>query len=285
MQTEIEVLQPGLFSTIQDTGRNGFLKYGVPVSGAMDTYAAKVGNLMLRNPFNAAVLEMTQLGPKLQFSGPAKIVLSGGDLSPQVNGVSVSAYTIQVIETGDVLSFGRRSSGCRAYLAVQHGFMTEEALGSRSWYEGITSFYKLEKGMRLSLNASEDGKIAVNASLKADLNYIDQKEVKAFAGPEFDLLLTGQQDLLQNSIFSVGRNNNRMAIQLTEELKNELAPLLTGPVLPGTVQLTPSGRLIILMRDCQTTGGYPRVLQVSEQGMNVLAQKVMGDKLHFRLSE
>ena len=285
MQTKIEVLQPGLFSTIQDTGRTGFLKYGVPISGTMDTYAAKVGNLMLRNPIDAAVLEITQLGPKLEFSGPAKVVLSGGDLSPQVNGVSVPAYTIQVIETGDVLSFGRRSSGCRAYLAVQHGFMTEEALGSRSWYEGITASYKLEKGMKLSLNASEDEKIAVNAALKADLDYLDQKEVKVFAGPEFDLLSTEQQDLLQNYIFSVGRNNNRMAIQLAEELKNELAPILTGPVLPGTVQLTPSGRLIILMRDCQTTGGYPRVLQVSEQGMNVLAQKVMGDKVCFRLSE
>lgn len=285
MQTKIEVLQPGLFSTIQDTGRTGFLKYGVPISGAMDTYAAKIGNLMLQNQFNAAVLEMTQLGPKLQFSGPAKIVVSGGDLSPKVNGVSVPVHSVQVVRSGDVLSFGRRSSGCRAYLAVQHGFMTEEALGSRSWYEGITASYKLEKGMKLSLKASDDEKIAVNAGLKADLDYMDQKEVNAFAGPEFDLLSNEQQDLLQNSIFSVGRNNNRMAIQLAEELKNELAPILTGPVLPGTVQLTPSGRLIILMRDCQTTGGYPRVLQVSEQGMNVLAQKVMSDEVRFRLSE
>ena len=284
MQTEIEVLQPGLFSTIQDTGRTGFLKYGVPVSGVMDTYAAKVGNLMLRNPVDAAVLEMTQMGPKLQFSGPAKVVVSGGDLSAKINGVSVPCHTIELVKSGDILSFGRRSSGCRAYLAVQGGFKTEEALGSRSWYEGITASYKIEKGEKLSLNASEDEKAAVNANLKVDVDYLFGKGVRAFEGPEFGLLTKSQQDILQTSFFSIGRNNNRMAIQLEEVVQNQLAPILTGPVLPGTVQLTPSGRLIVLMRDCQTTGGYPRVLQVSEQGMNVLAQKVMGDKISFRLS-
>ena len=76
-----------------------------------------------------------------------------------------------------------------------------------------------------------------------------------------------------------------MAIQLKEVLTNKLSPIITGPVLPGTVQLTPSGKLIVLMRDCQTTGGYPRVLQLSEVGINSIAQKVVGDMLRFELNK
>ena len=95
------------------------------------------------------------------------------------------------------------------------------------------------------------------------------------------MLRNEEKEALFQKEFSIDQNNNRMAIQLKEELINNLDPIITGPVLPGTVQLTPSGKLIVLMRDCQTTGGYPRVLQLSSSGMDVISQKATGGKVIF----
>lgn len=284
MKAEIEVIRPGLFSTIQDMGRPKLLSYGVPLSGVMDRYAAKMGNLLLQNSANAAVLEITLTGPRLLFQGPATIAITGANLSPSVNGAPVDMNSVIKVATGDELSFGRQVSGCRSYLAICGGFRTEKVLGSRSWYEGITAQFKLERGDKISFKASEAGEVAdVQAALKVKVDYMTQAEVQAYPGPEYHLLSGKEKRLLHNSKFSVGKNMNRMAIQLKEEFRNDLEPILTGPVLPGTVQLTPSGRLIALMQDCQTTGGYPRVLQISNKGMNTLSQKLMGAEVQFRL--
>ena len=283
MKAEVEVLRPGLFSTIQDMGRTGYMKYGVPVSGVMDKYAARVANLLLQNPANAAVLEITMTGPRLLFQGASKIAICGANLSPMINSSSVSNNEVYSLAVGDELSFGKRESGCRCYLAVQGGFKTEAFLGSQSWYEEITPQSRLERGDILAFETSNEEVIGSKASVKVETDYLDEAEIAAFPGPEYHLLSKEEKELLRQFEFSVGKNANRMAIQLEGEVGNNLEPILTGPVLPGTVQLTPSGRLIILMRDCQTTGGYPRVLQISETGLDSLAQKIMGDTVSFRL--
>lgn len=282
MKAEIEVLQPGLFSSVQDFGRFGFKKYGVPVSGAMDSYASKTANLILKNPVDAAVLEITQMGPKLRFSAATQIALSGADLSPRINDEIVENNQVLQILPDDELSFGRRKAGCRAFMAVSGGIRSKEIMESRSWYEGITEHFRLENGMRLSYESSEEVASQTYSSLRFDDSYLSSADIGVYAGPEFHLLSEEQQVQLMDSSFSVDKNNNRMAIQLQEKVENDLQPLITGPVVPGTVQLTPSGNLIVLMRDCQTTGGYPRVLQLSENGINALAQKIMGDEVEFR---
>lgn len=282
MKAEIEVLQSGLFSSIQDFGRRRFQKYGVPLSGVMDRIALKTANLILQNQADAAVLEITQMGPKLKFSASTKIAISGAYLSPKLNDSEIENNEVIKINEGDVLSFGKPELGMRAYLAILNGFKTEKALQSRSWYDGITIYEKLEKGMKLEYLASEDEKHQTNASVKFDLQYLISEEIGVFPGPEFEKLPETLKNHLRQSKFSIDKNNNRMAIQLSEILENELAPIITGPVLPGTVQLTPGGKLIVLMRDCQTTGGYPRVLQLSEKGINMMAQKRVGDKVRFK---
>ncbi|MGA9326283.1 MAG: biotin-dependent carboxyltransferase family protein [Salegentibacter sp.] len=282
MKAEIEVLQPGLFTSVQDFGRFGFRKFGVPGSGAMDSYASKTANLILKNSVNAAVLEITQMGPKLRFSGATLIALSGADLSPRINGEIVENNEVLEIQPGDELSFGRRKVGCRTFMAISGGILSEEIMKSRSWYEGVTENFRLENGMRLPYEASEAEVSQTYSSLRVDDHYLQTPEIDVFAGPEFHLLDEEQQVHLMDSSFSVDKNNNRMAIQLQEKVENQLEPIITGPVVPGSVQLTPSGNLIVLMRDCQTTGGYPRVLQLSENGINSLAQKVIGDEVEFR---
>ena len=282
---KVKVLQPGLFSSIQDYGRFGNMKYGVPASGVMDRYAARTANLMLRNDANDAVLEMTMMGPKLEFSAATKIVISGANLSPKLNAREIENNTIIEIAKGDILSFGRRIFGCRAYLAISGGFTSEEILGSKSWYDGITKHQKLEKGMEVLFTEDAVSKIETFAALKFKGDYLKSSEVKVYKGPEFDFLSEEQKSKLETLAFSIDQNNNRMAIQLQEELPNALEPIITGPVVPGTVQLTPSGKLIVLMRDCQTTGGYPRVLQLSDKGLRTIAQKLTNEKVNFSIEE
>ena len=283
MKAKLEVLHPGLFSTIQDFGRRGFQKYGVPCSGAMDRIALKTANLILQNHADAAVLEITQMGPKLKFWEMTTIAISGAYLSPKLNDAKIENNEVIKVNAGDVLSFGKPELGMRAYLAVLNGFQAEKVLESRSWYAGITEHDRLDKGMILEYLSCDEEKRETHTSVKSKEEYLRSESLEVFPGPEFEQLPeTLKNHLLQNK-FSIDKNNNRMAIQLSEILENELDPIITGPVLPGTVQLTPGGKLIVLMRDCQTTGGYPRILQLSEKAINMMAQKKAGDRIRFKL--
>lgn len=284
MKAEIEVLHPGLFSSIQDSGRFGYLKYGVPVSGPMDSYSFQLVNLILNNPPESAVMEITQMGPVLKFLNAGSLAITGANLSPQINKMQIRNGIPYTVVPGDVLSFGIRKTGCRSYLAVAGGFKTEKVLGSQSWYEDITAFYRVQKGMNLEFNGSLV-RPAGNASIKIDAQYYSDSTIPVFPGPEFNELTEKQVLGIFSRSFKIDKNNNRMAIQLEEVIPNEIKPIITGPVVPGTVQLTPSGKLIVLMRDCQTTGGYPRILQLSEKGLNRLAQKVQGDSIGFKLQK
>lgn len=282
MEAEIEVLHPGLFSTIQDRGRYGFREFGVPVSGPMDTEAATLANLLLQQDPGTSVLEITQQGPKLRFSDEARIVVTGALLSPMIENEKIRNNQVVTVHADQVLSFGARIAGCRAYVGIKNGFETGKVLDSQSWSPGITRFSRLEKGMKLSFLKSTSGGVSPLSSVKTGDSFYSNI-LEAFPGPEFHMLSSGQKELLQKNQFSVGRNSNRMGFLLEELLPNELEPIITAPVLPGTVQLTPSGKLIILMRDCQTTGGYPRILHLKEAGLNILAQKIPGEKVKFEL--
>lgn len=283
MKAKIQVLQPGLYSSIQDIGRFGFRKYGIPQSGVMDSYAAKMSNLILNNSEDASVLEITQMGPKLQFSEATLITICGAFMNPKLNEKNIFNHSIIEVKSGDVLSFGKLEYGCRAYLAISGGFMVDKVLNSYSWYEGITAVFKLKKGDELFYKRENQSVGQKNSGIRVLTNYIKDNSITAFKGPEYHLLSNQQEQQLNLFSFRIDQKNNRMAIQMQEPLINELKPIITGPVLPGTVQLTPSGNIIVLMRDCQTTGGYPRILQVSEDGINALSQRLAGGNIKFDL--
>lgn len=277
----IGILQSGLYTSIQDLGRFGYRNYGVPVSGVMDEYHAKLANHILGNNENDAVLEITLQGPRLCFHENTQIVICGADLSPKLNKQPVRLNSQVKITKGDVLEFGARKYGVRAYLAIQDGFQTEKILKSRSFYDGITKKIIIAKGdfIPYRTNATQ---IVANANIAVKKELFQDNEINVYKGPEFDLLSTIQQEKLLSTTFSVGLNN-RMAYQLNELVENEFPSIITSAVLPGTIQLTPSGKLIILMKDCQTTGGYPRVLQLDEASINRLSQKHTRDELYFSM--
>jgi len=279
----ISVLNPGIYCTIQDLGRTGFAHVGVPVSGAMDLHSASIGNQLLNNKRTAAVLEIPFGGCKLQFEKELTICLTGADFNPTVNGELMALNSVFKVPKGAVLSFGSQRYGVRTYLCVLGGFDTEKVFKSRSYYKGVTAGSYLQKGEVLNVGFNEPLKQQSYAKIKVDLQHFLTNEIQASKGPEFELLSDKEQNTLLNTLFTVSKDNNRMGYQLEELIGNNLKPILTSAVLPGTVQLTPSGKLIILMRDCQVTGGYPRVLQLSEAAISTLGQKTAGDEVRFLL--
>ncbi len=279
----IKILKAGFYSSVQDFGRNGYLSYGVPISGVMDKQAAILANALLGNLEGMPVIEMTMTGASLEFQVDTHICITGADMSPKLNQLSVDLCKIIKVSKGDVLSFGALKFGFRSYMAVLGGIKSENIMGSASMYKGITVPYKLNKGDELSIDESNKQSIEQHASLRVDVSYIKSKNINVFKGPEFDMLSKQQQSELFSKEYTVSKNNNRMAYQLQESLENSLEPIITSNVLPGTVQLTPSGNLIVLMRDCQTTGGYPRILQLEEKSINILAQKYTNQAIRFSL--
>lgn len=280
----IKVISPGFYATVQDFGRVGVQHYGIPYAGVMDKKAASLANTILGNAVDLPVIEITMTGPKLQFHCSTTLCLSGANMAPKLNARKIDNNKIIPIKAGDVLSFGKLNSGFRCYLAVWEGFRTEKVMESYSMYSGVTNSFKLLKNDVLEISNLEKDIVSHYAAIKVNNDYISSKTIAVFKGPEFDMLSSLQREQLFSQEFTISKANNRMAYQLTELIENNLDPILTSAVLPGTIQLTPSGILIILMRDCQTTGGYPRILQLKESALSVLAQKYTNQSIVFKLN-
>lgn len=279
----IEILKAGLYDSIQDLGRYGYQQFGVPVSGAMDHYSAKLANAILANEANDAVLEFTLMGPKLKFHNDTAISLTGMMCQAKLNNQSVENNTYITVKKNDELSFGARTIGCRGYLAVLGGFQTEKVMTSRSFYRLITEQQRIKTGHILQVLDLPIQTKRSNATLKTPKVHFETVEIEVFKSVEFDMLSKVQQKQLCSTEFTISKDSNRMAYQLEETIENTLNAIITSPVIAGTVQLTPSGQLMLLMRDCQTTGGYPRVLQLSEKAINQLAQKVPGQRFRLKI--
>ena len=282
----VEVIAPGLFSTIQDRGRFGFRKYGVPVSGVMDEQSASMANHLLNNSPDAALMEITMMGPKLLFSTETLIVITGADISPQLNKVPIQLNKVTKVFERDILSFGRLNYGVRCYIATKGGFKTESVMSSRSSFTSLTKNSSIQKGDQLPIGGY-NGPEHHLSSVKIDTSFFSISSLPCAKGPEFDLLASSEQKSIFGKKLLVSQDNNRMGYRF-EGFQFQYPVdynMLTSTVLPGTIQLTPSGNLIALMKDCQTTGGYPRILQLSQDGINKLAQKKASDTITFLLED
>ena len=277
----IKVLKEGLFTTIQDIGRFGYKNIGVPVSGSMDQTSAKLANLLLGNDESSAVLEMTLVGPTLEFMNDTYISITGADMNPTLNKQKVLQNKPLFVNKGDILYLYHSSNGMRSYLGIKGGFDSEKKLGSKSFYRGITKREKLIKNDKIKFSKVTSSTMKMNKSIN-DFKINRKNKINVFKGPEFDLLDSNSKDIIFNTDFTIGINN-RMGYNLVEPIENSISSIISSPVMPGTVQLTPSGRLIILCRDCQTSGGYPRVLQLDKSSMDSLSQKTIGETIKLKL--
>ena len=277
----LKVVAAGFFTTVQDAGRFGYRNLGVPVSGTMDAKSARIANSLLENDVEDALLEITMTGPTLKFEEPTFISLSGADMSASINENEVNNNEVYRVEQGDILSFGKLGNGFRTYLAVKGGFKTPEVLNSRSYFKSLTNINQLKVHDEIPYDANPEY-IPKITHIKTGVSFKDHK-IQVFPGPEFERLEEPCREQLFNTTFTIAKEYNRMAYQLEEKLDAKRIPMITSANLPGTVQLTPAGRLIVLMRDGQTTGGYPRILQLNEASISLLSQKRFGDQISFEL--
>ncbi|WP_373073826.1 biotin-dependent carboxyltransferase family protein [Zeaxanthinibacter enoshimensis] len=277
----LTVKKTGLYTSVQDLGRFGYRKLGVPASGAMDSYAASVANSLLENEEEDAVLEITMTGPTLVFEKSTYIAVSGAELSMKCNGEAIEKNTVHKIEAGDEISFGQLEHGFRSYLAVKGGFLTKKVLDSRSFYFPVTEMGKIREHMQLPYD--ETLAFEPKISSVTTKGFYKENILKVSPGPEYAMLNDRQLETIFTKDFTIAKENNRMAYQLEEAVEGHNKSMLTSATLPGTIQFTPAGKLIILMRDGQTTGGYPRVLQLSSTAVSLLAQKKYGDHIRLRM--
>lgn len=279
----IHFLKSGGLCTIQDQGRFGFAEYGVPYSGAMDQFSLMQGNVLLRNQKKAAALEIGISGPKMVFEMPTRIVFTGALAEIFHNGKPIQLGQIVNIACDDEIKIGKFFRGQWLYMALEGGLETPIFMDSRSWYSGISSQSRLKKGDSICYLSEEKYHSDHFSHPKLDGSWFKDKEIEVYKGPEWKDLTLEQQSFILNSEFKISPISNRMGIQLEGNVSNQLKEILTSPVYPGTVQLTPSGKLIVLMRDAQVTGGYPRVFQLSDQAINIISQKNFGEKVKFSI--
>ncbi|UZD23125.1 biotin-dependent carboxyltransferase family protein [Algoriphagus halophytocola] len=281
----LKILKTGPGTSVQDSGRTGVAYYGVPISGALDQRSYGWANHLLQNQTGDAALEICQPGLKIQFDTPTLICLAGAKAEVKLNGNSISSYGLIEIQAYDQLEIGAFHQGSVLYLAIKNGFQTEPVLNSRSWMEGITPNAYAKKGDQIPFFTHTASPKYTAAKPRWDFRWAQRMSLEVYPGPEWDLLDLETQGNIQSNSFSISSHKNRMAIQLTELQPHSLPEMLTAPVYPGTVQLTSGGKMIVLMKDAQVTGGYPRILQLTEQAIDQISQKCPSDIIRFELKK
>ena len=289
MKEILEVMKPGLSTSIQDTGRIGYQKYGIPTAGAMDTFAHRIANLLVGNPEEAATLEIMLMGPRLKFLQDAVIAVGGADLSAAVDGEPVCPWKSFRVYTGQILSFGKPVHGTYAYLAVSGGFYAETVMGSKSTYAqanlGGIEGRILQKGDRLSAEDKNLKSIRAGRYLKkTDIpNYEQHRPIRVITGPDISAFSdTIYQQFLQES-YRITEQSNRMGYRLEGKALSHVdkADIISDAVLPGTIQVPANGQPIVLLADRQTTGGYARIATVIAADIPQLVQPKIGAEVRF----
>ncbi|UCB60459.1 MAG: biotin-dependent carboxyltransferase family protein [Candidatus Bathyarchaeota archaeon] len=282
------VVTPGFFSTVQDLGRYGYQRFGVPVSGAMDTYALTAANLLVGNKREDACLEMTLLGPRLEFLKETLISITGAALSPVIGGAPVCCWQTLQVGEGDVLSFGAPQSGCRAYLAVRGGIDVPMVMGSRSTYVrgGFGGFQgrKMKTGDVIEAhtprNATKSGRFMPKEFIP---RYSRAWTIDVVLGPQSHYLTDSGLDDFFSSFFTVAAESDRMGYRLdgARVAQKSSLKIVSDAIPVGAIQVPPSGKPIVVMRDGQTTGGYPKVAMISTPDISRIGQAKSSDKIRF----
>lgn len=277
----IHIIKTGLQMMVQDMGRKGYRKYGVPISGCMDKTAAQVANILCGNALSDAVLEIVMYGAKVCTDRMHLLAFTGSGATVFINDTEVPLYRPILVPAGAVIDLRYASKGCRIYLAVAGGFDTPMFMGSRS-FTSVLSMPELISGTILPTGDGTILSTKIIASLGSGLSIaswganppICKRTIRCLPGMEWDLLDDLSKRLWEEVRYMVSNRSNRMGYILMGAKLNMQSPatMISSAVMPGTIQLTPNGSLIILMSDAQTTGGYPRIAQVIETDLPVLAQ-------------
>lgn len=294
----IEVLEPGLSTTVQDLGRTGYYHLGVPPSGALDLFSLTAANLLAGNPADAAGLECAYMGPKLRFGEDAVVGVAGADLEPRVDGEPREGWSSFAVAAGQTLSFGHVRAGARVYVAVAGGIDVPVALGSRSTYAlgslGGLDGRPLQEGDELAVgDAGRDG--AAGRSVPADLrpDLPRELEVRVVMGLYDHLLTDAGRAAFEQTTWTLTPTADRVGFRYKGE-KLELlereqpfgagsdpSNIVDAPYPVGSIQVPGGVEPIVLHRDAVSGGGYVMVATVISADMDTVAQSPPGSATRF----
>ena len=246
----------------------------------MDQTAAVNANRVLGNNDDSLVLEMMYSGPQLLVLEACDVAFRGANFQFLVNGVEKDVSKPISLHGGDRVQFKPGPKGVFGYLAIRGGFKSNLLLGSGAYLSGSKENSTLRKGDVLQAVVEPKSNTGLNEQ-EVVLDY-DSDSLQVYPGPEYGAF-ADQLSTLETRLWTLASSSNRMSYQLEEVMEEQATGIITAPVQAGTVQLTPSGRLMVLMRDCQTTGGYARILQLTDLAVDQLAQKRPGSSFSFSL--
>ena len=296
----IRVRQPGLLTTVQDTGRFGEYALGMPPSGAMDVFSYQVGNYLVGNEEGAAGLEITYFGPELEFTEGAVIAVTGAEMPPKINGEEAPTWETLEVGEGDVLSFDYLKSGARSYLVVAGGIDVPIFMHSRSTYTliglGGHEGRALQEGDELDIGESQNGAGRVGKRISGDHipTYSRDTELRVIIGLASYRLTEESMDEFLNTTWTVTPDADRVGYRYRGgELKfvereqpagagSDPANVVDFGYPIGSIQVPGGVEPIVLMNDAVTGGGYATIGTVISADRDKLAQTKTNDKTRFR---
>ena len=289
------VVRAGFLSSVQDLGRTGFRQFGVSTSGALDIFALRVANLLVGNDEGAAGLEITLGGLQLRFNDERIVAWCGGEFDVKIGSRQLPPGHVAHLQPGDQVKFGAPKLGCRAWLAISGGVDVPIVLDSRSTdlranFGGLDG-RALRDGDQLRLNHQPRSAPAATgiSSWSAPHDWVSPAKyepmLRFIRGVDWFRFNDVTLQRFTSEPFAVSPDSDRMGVRLDgPELKrNDDIDLISEAVAPGTIQGPPSGQPILLLGDCQTIGGYPKIAHVITVDLGIAAQLRAGD--HVRFSE
>lgn len=293
----IEVVKPGLSTTVQDGGRTGYYHLGIPPSGALDQYSLRAANLLVGNPAGAAALEAVYMGPELAFTADAVVAVAGASMVPKVNGEERPNWESFPVSAGDVLSFAYLTAGARAYIAVAGGIDVPEVLGSRSTYAlgalGGLSGRPIAAGDRLPVGTAPGA--ALGRSVPTDLrpNLAKDVEVRVVMGLYDHRLTDAGRATFLDTTWDLTPVADRIGFRYAgPELETvpreppfgagqDPSNIVDAPYPIGSIQVPGSVEPIILHRDAVSGGGYMMIATVLSGDLDVVAQSAPKTRTRF----
>ncbi len=294
----LKVFKAGLLDTIQDLGRYGYQHLGINPGGAMDRFSASIANLLAGNCIETAVIELHFPASIFIFQRPALIALSGADFSASINGENIPSCHPVLVNRGSILQFHKVRTGARAYLAIHGGLDILPWLGSWSTHlKAAAGGYKgrsLQKEDEINFSSPDtvssrlgDREFMVLPWKGSDPGEdMVSEEILILPGNEEMRLTEESKENLLLTSFVITNQSDRMGYRLNNIPLHSITreEIISAAVSFGTVQLLPDGKLIVLMADHQTTGGYPRIAHVITAHHSKLAQMKTGNKIHFKFT-
>ena len=288
----IEILKAGTLTTIQDSGRTGYQELGVPETGAMDKFSFRCANLLIGNHENAPAMEAVLFGPEVKFSDDSFIAITGGDLSPTIDGTKVNLWETLPVSAGSILSFtGPTGNGIRSYISISGGFSGDKirsVMGSYSTYLpggfGGNEGRALKEGDVLHTGMAEK-KFEGGLFLENPPYFGDDETLRIIPGPQDGMFAPAALQTLISSSYEITPNSDRMGCRLDGPILEHLdgPDVISDGTAFGVIQVPGDGKPIILLSDRGTTGGYTKIATVISADRSKLAQLIPGESVNFEV--